>query len=200
MLRPALARHNGGDSMRWGAGTVDASKSSPPGETANTIAGQQTTGPARLTGALLALALIALLLSWHLPLFHTEFLVFLENDVTLIGAVQTLWETDLFLCAVVVIFGIAAPFLKLVALLYAWYALPLPRARGWIARISKLSKFSMLDVLLIAVVIVGLKGIGKGKVTVAYGLYVYAGVVIAVLILSSLMLAVAAGSDDSGRP
>ena len=154
-----------------GAGTVDASKSSPSGEnTANTIAGQQT-GPARLTGALLALALIALLLSWHLPLFHTEFLVFLENDVTLIGAVQTLWETDLFLCAVVVIFGIVAPFLKLVALLYAWYALPLPRARGWIARISKLSKFSMLDVPADRfVVIVGLKGIGMGKVTVAYPL------------------------------
>lgn len=189
----------GGDSRGWGAGDVNTSTSRPPGGTATTLAARQA-GAARLIGPLLGVALIALPLSWHLPLFHTELLVFLENDVTLVGAVQTLWETDLFLCAVVVLFGMAVPLVKLVALLFAWYALPLARARQWIARISKLSKFSMLDVLLIAVVIVGLKGIGMGKVSVAYGLYVYAGVVIAVLVLSSLMQAVAAGSDASDRP
>ncbi len=166
---------------------------------ANTLAGGQH-GPARLIGPCLALMLVVLPLSWHLPLIQTELLVFLENDVTLLGAVVALAETDLFLCAVVVLFGMAIPFLKLAALLYAWYALPHGRARAWIAVISRFSKYSMLDVMLIALVIVGLKGVGMGKVRVEYGLYVYAGVVISVLLLSSWMQAVAArGSASAPR-
>ncbi|MCX7347171.1 MAG: paraquat-inducible protein A [Alphaproteobacteria bacterium] len=159
-------------------------------ETANTLAGQQR-GLTRLIGPLLAMTLVALPISWHLPLFRTELLVFLENEVTLLGAVITLAETDLFLCAIVVLFGMAIPFMKLLALLYAWFALPQARAQSWINTISKISKFSMLDVMLIAIVIVGLKGVGMGKVTVEYGLYAYASVVIFALLLSSWMQVVA---------
>lgn len=160
----------------------------PQDETAEprTLA-QTQKGLSRAVSPLLALLLAALPVSWHLPLFRTELLVFLENDVTLLGAVRSLAEADIFLCAVVVLFGMAIPVLKLSALLYAWIALPRARASAWIRTISKLSKFSMLDIMLIAVVVVGLKGIGMGKVTVEYGLYVYAGVVISALLLSSWM-------------
>jgi uncharacterized paraquat-inducible protein A len=153
---------------------------------ANTLAGQQA-GPGRLIAPLLAMALVALPISWHLPLFRTEWLVFLENDVTLLGAVRTLAATDLFLCAIVVLFGMAIPFMKLAALLYAWLAMPAETARAWIDAIGKVSKFAMLDVLLLALVIVGLKGVGMGKVSVAYGLYVYASVVMLVLLVSAWM-------------
>jgi paraquat-inducible protein A len=157
---------------------------------ADPLAGQQR-GPTRLIGPLLAMTLVALTISWHLPLFRTELLVFLENEVTLLGAETTLAETDLFLCAVVVLFGMMIPFMKLSALLYAWLALPHARAHSWINSISKISKFSMLDVMLIAIVIVGLKGVGMGKVKVEYGLYAYASVVIIALLLSSWMQVVA---------
>ena len=160
-------------------------------ERVNTLAGRQR-GAARLVGPLLGLVFLALPVSWHLPLFRTELLVFLENEVTLVGAVRTLAETDLFLCAIVILFGMAIPLLKLVALLFAWYALPEGRALPWIGAIGKIGKFSMLDVLLVALVIVGLKGVGMGKVSIAYGLYVYAAVVIASLLLASLMQALAA--------
>jgi uncharacterized paraquat-inducible protein A len=166
-------------------------------ETANTLAGQGG-GRAAVAGLLLAAGLVALVASWHLPLFRTEFLVFLENDVTLLGAVRTLAETDLFLCAIVVLFGMIVPFLKLSALLYAWFALPQGRARACIGVISKFSKFSMLDVLLIALVIVGLKGVGMGKVSVAYGLYVYAGAVMLVMLLSSWMQRAASPAPPPG--
>jgi paraquat-inducible protein A len=162
----------------------------PQPETANTLAGHQR-GLTRLIGPLLAMTLVALPISWHLPLFRTELLVFLENEVTLLGAVITLAETDLFLCAIVVLFGMAIPFMKLLALLYAWFALPQARAQSWINAIGKISKFSMLDVMLIAIVIVGLKGVGMGKVKVEYGLYAYALVVIFALLLSSWMQVVA---------
>jgi len=169
----------------------------PRPEIANTLAGRQR-GLTRLIGPLLAVTLVALPITWHLPLFRTELLVFLENEVTLLGAATTLAETDLFLCAIVVLFGMVIPFVKLTALLYSWFAMPQRKAQLWIDFISKLSKFSMLDVMLIAIVIVGLKGVGMGKVKVEYGLYAYAIVVLIVLLLSSWMQ-VAAGRNASGQ-
>jgi uncharacterized paraquat-inducible protein A len=76
--------------------------------------------------------------------------------------------------------------------------MPQGKAQLCIDLISKLSKFSMLDVMLIAIVIVGLKGVGMGKVKVEYGLYAYAIVVLIVLLLSSWMQ-VAAGRNASGQ-
>ena len=171
--------------MRRG-GRVSGKRTNAEPLRASTLAGRQT-GAGLLIAPLLAVSLVALPLSWHLPLFHTELLMFLENDVSLLGAVRTLAETDLFLCAIVVVFGMAIPVMKLAALLYAWSALPAERARAWIDAAGKLSKFAMLDVLLLALVIVGLKGVGMGKVTVAYGLYVYAAVVLLVLMVSAWM-------------
>lgn len=194
----APGRHHAGPEKDGASPIVNGS--GPAGEDAriNTLAGTQR-GVSVIAGPLLAILLIALVISWHLPLFRTELLVFLENDVTLLGAVVTLAETDLFLCSIVVLFGMVIPFMKLLALLYAWFALPQARARSWIKSISGFSKFSMLDVMLIAIVIVGIKGIGMGKVTVEYGLYVYAVVVLSVLLLSSWMLIAANRPSGAGR-
>lgn len=170
---------------------MDGTRRQRGGEAANTLAAGQRGWP-RLIGPLLAIALMALPISWHLPLFRTELLIFLESDVTMLGAVRSLAGIDIFLCTIVVLFGMLIPFLKLAALLYAWFSLPQAQAGAWIKTISGFSKYSMLDIMLIAVVIVGLKGIGMGKVSVEYGLYVYAGVVIAVLLLSSWMQSAAA--------
>ena len=146
--------------------------------------GLRMQGPARLITPLLVIALIVLPFTWWLPLFRTELLVFLENDVTVIGAVQSLAEIDWFLCAIIVIFGMVIPFGKLAGLLYAWLILPADRGRVWIGILNKISKFSMLDVFLIAITIVGLKGVGLGKVEIAYGLYAFAAVVLTILGLS----------------
>lgn len=141
-------------------------------------------GPALLISPLVAMLLVALPASWFMPLFRTEIAVFFKNDVSVIGAVRSLYETDLVLCAIVVAFGMAIPMGKLVALLYAWLALPAARSRAWIGLLARISKFSMLDIFLIAVTIVGFKGVGLGKVTVDYGLYVFAGLVFAIVCVS----------------
>ncbi|MBL8905132.1 MAG: paraquat-inducible protein A [Rhizobiales bacterium] len=138
----------------------------------------------RLVLPLLILALIALPFTWFLPLFRTELLIFLDNEVTVIGAARTLYKADLLLFAVIVVFGMAVPAAKLATLLYAWAMLPREKARGWIGGLNKISKFSMLDIFLIAVTIVGLKGVGLGKVEIAHGLYAFAGVVLMILGLS----------------
>jgi paraquat-inducible protein A len=157
-----------------------------PSALVSTFASRQH-GSARLIGPLLAMVLFALPFTWQLPLFRTELLVFIENEVTVVGAVQTLVTTDLLLCAIVILFGMVFPFMKLLTLLYTWFVLPPTRAQLWINAIGKVSKFSMLDVMLIAITIVGLKGVGLGKVEIEYGLYAYAVVVLSVLFLSFWM-------------
>jgi paraquat-inducible protein A len=144
-------------------------------------------GWGQVIGCLLVITVLILPMTWAMPLFRTELLVFLTNEVTVLGAVRTLARTDFFLCAIVVSFGMIVPLTKLSALLYAWFILPCPRASIWIERLSMISKFSMLDVMLIAITIVGLKGVGLGKVEIEYGFYIYSTVVISILILSSWM-------------
>jgi paraquat-inducible protein A len=143
-----------------------------------------TTGLDRLVLPLLVLALVALPFTWFLPLFRTELLVFLDNEVTVIGAARTLFKADLLLFAVIVLFGMVVPVAKLAGLIYGWAILPAEAGRAWIGALNKISKFSMLDLFLIAVTIVGLKGVGLGKVEIAYGLYAFAAVVLMILALS----------------
>jgi paraquat-inducible protein A len=142
------------------------------------------TGVDRLVLPLLAIALIALPFTWFLPLFRTELLVFLDNEVTVIGAARTLFQADLLLFAVIVLFGMVVPVVKLAGLIYGWALQPRERGRVWIGALGKISKFSMLDLFLIAVTIVGLKGVGLGKVEIAYGLHAFASVVLMILALS----------------
>lgn len=145
---------------------------------------RQAKGFDRLILPLLALALATLPFTWFLPLFRTELLIFLDNEVTVIGAARTLLKADLLLFAVIVLFGMMVPVAKLAGLIFAWAMLPRETGRAWIGALNKISKFSMLDLFLIAVTIVGLKGVGLGKVEIAYGLYAFAAVVLMILALS----------------
>jgi len=150
----------------------------------------------RLILPLLVLVLVALPFTWFLPLFRTELLVFLDNEVTVIGAAKTLFKADLLLFAVIILFGMVVPVAKLAGLIYAWAILPYDEARAWIGGLNKISKFSMLDIFLIAVTIVGLKGVGLGKVEVAYGLHAFAGIVLMILALSFWAQRVVTGRAD----
>lgn len=163
--------------------------------------GRGMRGWPRLIGPLLVLALAALPVCWSLPLFRTELLYVFGDEVSVLGAVRSLASTDWILCAVVVLFGILAPLAKILALLHAWYVLPATKAYRRISLVARFGKFSMLDVMLVAVSIVALKGIGIGSVAVAPGLYAYGGVVLAVMALSFWMQSVATkGAGVSAEP
>lgn len=161
-----------------------SSQTSPANLLQNVSFSRAATGLDRLVLPLLVLALVALPFTWFLPLFRTELLVFLDNEVTVIGAARTLFKADLLLFAVIVLFGMVVPVAKLAGLIYGWAILPAEAGRAWIGALNKISKFSMLDLFLIAVTIVGLKGVGLGKVEIAYGLYAFAAVVLMILALS----------------
>ena len=64
------------------------------------------------------------------------------------------------------------------ALAWVWYRVPAGRAARLLDRLSLLGKLSMTEMFLLAVVIVGLKGVGIGKVEVSWGLHAFVGVLV----------------------
>ncbi|MEL6979201.1 MAG: paraquat-inducible protein A [Pseudomonadota bacterium] len=73
---------------------------------------------------LVNLALLGLFpLAWMAPLAHAEVMWFWGADeVSIISGVRQLYEKDLFLCIIVVVFAMVAPYMKTVALAYAQFS------------------------------------------------------------------------------
>ena len=138
-------------------------------------------GPARLIGPLLGLTLGALLVAWWVPLFTARVPFLWRQDVSVASGLAELWRLDLFLFLVVLVFSVLTPLAKTASTLYVWYRLPAVRARRQLPRLALLGKLSMTELFLLAVVIVGFKGVGVGRVETAWGLCLFGGVVLASL-------------------
>lgn len=142
---------------------------------------------------LLVLAPAFLALGVTLPLMRFESFYFLKSDASLIDIVVALWTGgDIVLAALVALVSIVFPLAKL--LLVAVENLPpTPDFRGsWIGRVvPHLSRWSMMDVLLVAIVIFATKTSGLAQAFTQPGLWFYAG--------SSLAVAVLHGWSGSGR-
>ena len=152
----------------------------PPTESAAVAA----RGPARLLGPLLLLALAALPATWWLPLFIARVPFLWREQVTVVSGLVALWDLDRLLFAVVLLCSVVAPVAKLVATLHVWYRAPLAAAPKALGRLALLGKLSMAELFLLAVVIVGFKGVGVGRIEVAWGLEAFAAVVILSFALS----------------
>ena len=115
--------------------------------------------------------------SWIAPLAHAGFLPFFSgNEITLLGGIANLWESDAALAALVAAFAIVIPYGKTLCLAAIHYGHLGPRALPLIEIIGKLS---MADVFLIALYIVLVKGVGIGHVVSAWGLWLFTGCVLA---------------------
>ncbi len=147
-------------------------------------------GLQRLIGPFMMIVLVALPLSWWLPVFTTETLLFFKYEVSIVIAVVTLFEVDLFLCIVVVLFSMVAPVIKNAAFIYVWYRVPSTHALRWVSRLIFLGKISMAEIFLIALAIVGIKGVNLQQVFVEYGLYCFSVVILASLGLSFWAMAI----------
>ena len=62
--------------------------------------------------------------------------MFLDNEVTVIGAARTLLRADLLLFAIIVLFGMVVPVAKLAGLIYAWAIVPREAGRAWIGSLN----------------------------------------------------------------
>lgn len=144
-------------------------------------------GIARLIGPLSILNIVLFGYVLFQPLLTTRISFFLRNDISLWQAALDLYRIDKFLFAVVVLMGIVAPAIKMLAMTFAWYFADLSRAPHYLKWLVLLGRLSMLDVMLLAILIIAFKGIGIGSVQIKPGFYFYVALVAGFLLLSLVM-------------
>ncbi len=131
-------------------------------------------------------AAIALLLlypiAWSAPLARASVLPFFGGrEISILSGLGALWESDVILFALVALLALVAPLAKTAALIAVqWDRAPRRLLHG----VQLLGRLAMADVFLIALYIVVTKGVGVGRVEVAWGLYLFTALVLAGLVLA----------------
>ena len=121
-------------------------------------------------------------IAWFAPLMRAGILPFFKlNEVSVMTGIGALLEKDLFLAIIVILFALIAPIVKVIgtALIQFGHATPY-----WKSIIQVMGKFAMADIFLVAIYIVVAKGVGVGRLEVAWGLYLFTACVLAGFIIS----------------
>ena len=138
-----------------------------------------------VVGPVLVLALVLLVAGIVMPSLTVSTLAILSNSVSILSGLIVLWDDDqYFLFLVLLVFSVLFPAVKLVFGLWVWFFAD-TASRTAISRLEALAKWSMLDVLVIALIVAAL------NVTVISGVFVHAGLYLftASVVLSKLALA-----------
>lgn len=115
--------------------------------------------------------LVAYPVAWFAPLMRAGLLpLFGLSEISVMTGLQSLWASDVFLALVVTVFALFAPYLKTIGLALLHWNLLSPRC---LPALRVLGKLAMADVFLIALYITLTKGIGVGRIEVAWGLYLF---------------------------
>ncbi len=129
------------------------------------------------------LALLVLYpIAWFAPLMRAGLLpMFGLSEISVMTGLQSLWASDIFLALVVTIFALFAPYIKTVGLALIHFGLLSPKVEKVLELLGKLA---MADIFLIALYITLTKGIGIGRIEVAWGLYLFTFCILASLLIS----------------
>jgi uncharacterized paraquat-inducible protein A len=129
------------------------------------------------------LALLVLYpVAWFAPLMRAGLLpLFGLSEISVMTGLQSLWASDIFLALLVTIFALFAPYLKTIGLALIHFNLLSPRLEKVL---EVLGKLSMADIFLIALYITVTKGIGVGRIEVAWGLYLFTFCILSSLFIS----------------
>lgn len=116
--------------------------------------------------------------AWFAPLLRAgiDLPLFGLSEISVISGLQSLWGTDVVLALVVTAFALFAPYLKTIGLALIHFGL---MRRKVLPVLHVLGKLAMADIFLIAVYITVIKGIGLGRIEVAWGLYLFTGCILA---------------------
>ena len=162
-------------------------------------------GADRLLGLVILLAAILLVAGWTLPMMTVDRLLILTEQISILEGCLVLWhEGEYFLFAVIALFSIVFPLIKLGVALFLWYrakpaSAALQRSLGWI---ESLGRWSMLDVFAVALVVVAIQVSIITDVTVHAGIYVFtAAVVLSILAVRRItVLARRVGESTQSEP
>jgi len=152
---------------------------------------------------LLLLASIGFALGVTLPIIRFEKLYFLSETPSLIGLVTGLWnDGGWLLAAAVFLFSILFPLLKLIIVFISAIAPETLVAHKSVLRhAGTLSKWSMMDVLLVALAIFAAKTSGLASAIAQPGLWFYAASAISGAVAAGLLKrSQAASQEGSLRP
>jgi uncharacterized paraquat-inducible protein A len=155
-----------------------------------------------LIGPLLVLSVAIVPATWWLPLFTARVPFLWRHDVSIASGLVELWRLDLLLFAAVLLFSVLVPLAKGLALVWVWHRTSCGGAKRALDRIALLGKLAMAEVFLLAVMLVGLKGVGIGSVEVNWGLPALVATVLLSLAASTwAMAAIPPPSDPvTGTP
>jgi paraquat-inducible protein A len=142
---------------------------------------RRATGIDRSVGFVLAASLVALVVGLLLPAITVRSLFF-SRDLSLIESVLAfLDDGDWFLFVITFLFSVAFPVVKIITGLALWFILDATDAYarpviGWLAF---LSKWSMLDVFIIALIVLVADGRLLTSADIQVGAIVFSGAVLA---------------------
>ncbi|MEP4195758.1 MAG: paraquat-inducible protein A [Aliishimia sp.] len=121
-------------------------------------------------------------IAWFAPLMRAGLLpLFGLSEISVISGLQSLWSSDVFLALVVTVFALFAPYLKTIGLALLHFKLLSPRTEP---ALGLLGKLAMADIFLIALYVTLFKGIGIGKIEVAWGLYLFTTLIVTSILIS----------------
>ena len=145
-----------------------------------TLAGRAT-GHDRLIGPLILLSGGLLLLGWFLPIMTVDRFLFLSERVSIMGGCLELWaEGHYFLFAVVFLFSVLFPVIKLGLALFLWYRVDagsaeLGRRLHWM---ELAGRWSMLDVFVVALIVVAIQVSLIAEVAIHAGIYAFTAAIV----------------------
>lgn len=121
---------------------------------------------------LLNLSLLVLYpVAWFAPLMRAGLLpLFGLSEISVMTGLRSLWSSDIFLALVVAVFALLAPYVKTIGLALLHFG---KLSRRFEPLFEIMGKLAMADVFLIALYITLVKGIGIGRIEVAWGLYLF---------------------------
>ncbi len=131
-----------------------------------------------LIGPLLFFSFLALIAGIVLPVLRVKKLFMFTDQISLARGIYTLWKTDEFmLAAVVLVFTVLFPVLKQFEAYRLWRRISIydERFDTRLRRLEWLSKWSMVDVLVVALVVLSIKAHKLASATSEPGLYFFAG-------------------------
>ena len=129
-----------------------------------------------LIALLLFVAIFCFTLGITMPILHMQKLYFFEETPSILSLTHALWlEGSALLALVVLLFSVVFPLLKLGIIFITAIAPTAELAHSPLIRwAGVLSKWSMMDVLLVALVITAAKTSGLAEAIVQPGLWFYA--------------------------
>ncbi|MEN8837868.1 MAG: paraquat-inducible protein A [Celeribacter marinus] len=126
--------------------------------------------------------LIAFPIAWGAPLLRAGFLpLFGLSEISVLSGVASLWQTDILLALLVIVLAMVAPIAKVLTLEGVLSNRLPARIKPWLFHMGRLA---MADIFLIAIYITVAKGIGIGRLEVAWGMYLFTACVVTSLMLS----------------